>query len=259
MNHADTETRKRWGLAGLLGLVVLLTWCPSLRAAEVIPAVPKQYFNDYAGATSKAAAEQFNAQLQQFERETSNQILVAIYPKMESDSSIEDYTVRVAQAWKVGQKDKKNGAVLFVFVGDRRMHLQVGYGLEGALPDATVKQIIDTEITPKVKQGDFSGGLGSGINSIIAATKGEYKGTGKTVGQQRRNPASGVLVAVLAGIFILMSILRRASGTSIGRFGSRHGPWGGGFGGGGFGGGFGGGGFGGGGGSFGGGGAGGRW
>ena len=240
-------------LAGLLGLMVLWAACPVLMAAEVIPPVPTQFFNDYAGVMTKAAAEQLNARLQQFERDTSNQILVVIYPKMESDSSIEDYSVRVAQTWKVGQKGKDNGAVLFVFTGDRRMFLQVGYGLEGALPDATAKQIIDTEITPKLKQGDFAAGLAVGIDAIIAATKGEYKGTGKTVGQQNQNPASGVLVAVLVGIFILMSILRRASGTTFGRFGSRQGPWGGGFGGGG------GGGFGGGGGSFGGGGAGGRW
>ena len=243
-------------MAGLLGLMVLLAGCASLLGAEVIPPAPKQSFNDYAGVMTQAAAEQLNARLQQFERETSNQIWVVIYPKMESDSSIEDYSVRVAQTWKVGQKGKDNGAVLFVFTGDRRMFLQVGYGLEGALPDATVKQIIDTEITPKVKQGDFAGGLAVGIDAIIAATKGEYKGTGKIVGQQKQNSASGVLVAVLIGIFILMSILRRAGGVTYGRFGSRsYGSWGGG--GGGFGGG--GGGYGGGGGSFGGGGAGGSW
>src|ERR1700733_12875321 len=97
---------------------------------------------------------------------------------MQSDSSIEDYTVRVAEAWKVGQKTKSNGAVLFVFVQDHKMFLQVGYGLEAVIPDATAKQIIDNEIKPPFKNGDFDGGVTAGVKAIIAATRGEYKGNG---------------------------------------------------------------------------------
>src|SRR5437016_7845307 len=115
-------------------------------AAEVIPPVPAQHFNDYAHVVSPAAATDLNRQLEDFERATSSQIIVAVFPKMQTDSSIEDYTVRVAQSWKVGQKGKDNGAVLFVFVQDRKMYLQVGYGLEGALPDALAKRIIENEI-----------------------------------------------------------------------------------------------------------------
>src|SRR3984893_4489102 len=107
------------------------------QAAEVIPPKPTAYFSDYAGVVSKDAAQRFNKQLAQFERDTSNQVVVAVFPKMESESSIEDYTQRVAQSWGVGQKDRRNGVVLFVFVQDRKMFIQVGYGLEGALPDAT--------------------------------------------------------------------------------------------------------------------------
>src|ERR1039457_5655105 len=113
--------------------------------AEVIPSKPTQYFNDYAHVASSATATELNQKLEQFERDTSSQILVAVYPKKESDSSIEDYTVRVAQSWGVGQKGKDNGAVLFVFVQDHKMFIQVGYGLEGALPDALAKRIIENE------------------------------------------------------------------------------------------------------------------
>ena len=107
---------------------------------------------------------------------------MAVFQKMESASSIEDYTVRVAQAWEVGQKDKKNGAVLFVFVQDRKMFIQVGYGLEGALPDAMCKRIIEDEIKPHFRNNDFDGGLSAGVAAILAATKGEYKGSGRTAG-----------------------------------------------------------------------------
>ena len=114
--------------------IFVFTLCLRSFADEVIPPAPQQYFNDYAKVVSPATASQLNQTLENFERQSSDQILVAIFPKMQSDSSIEDYTVRVARAWKVGQKDKNNGAVLFVFVQNHKMFLEVGYGLEGVCP-----------------------------------------------------------------------------------------------------------------------------
>jgi uncharacterized protein len=187
---------------------------------------------------------------------------------MQSDSSIEEYTVRVAQSWKAGQQGRDNGAVLFVFIQDRKMYLQVGYGLEGAIPDATGKRIIDNEITPRFKAGDYNGGLSAGVVAILAAAKGEYKGTGQTAAdQQRGSPWVIVLIIVLVLFLVLRAIkfptLRTGLGGIVlgsGGYSRGGGGWSGGsFGGGagGFGGG--GGGFSGGGGSFGGGGAGGSW
>ena len=233
-------------------------------AAERIPPVPDHYFNDYAHVISQDSADRLNRTLEQFERDTSNQILVVIYPKMESDSSIEDYTVRVAQAWKVGQKVKNNGAVLFVFIQDHKMFLQVGYGLEGALPDVTAKRIIENEIKPRFKAGDYAGGLTAGVNAMIAATKGEYKGNGTTAGGQQNGTsvgAVGIIVVFVLLAFILLAARRRSygyGGWMMGGGGFSGGGWGGGGWGGGGGGG-GGGGFSSGGGGFGGGGAGGSW
>src|SRR5438552_3525123 len=124
-------------LCFLLALVV----SASAWAAEVIPPSPPAYFNDYANVTSAGARQRLNQQLEDFEKQTTNQIVVAVYPKMQSDSSIEDYTIRVAQKWRVGQKLHKNGVVLFVFVQDHKLFIQVGYGLEGALPDALCRHI----------------------------------------------------------------------------------------------------------------------
>jgi len=260
-------------------ILALLICSAKLRGAEVIPPAPKQYFNDYAHVLSEATVSRLNQQLENFEKETSSQILVAIYPKMQSDSSIEDYVVRVFQAWKVGQKGKNNGAVLFVFIQDRKMYIEVGYGLEGAIPDATAKRIIENEIKPAFKSGNYDAGLTAGVNALLAAAKGEYKGTGQTVYQQhagRRQSALPVVVLFLivgvVGLMIFASIIRAATGGSRRRgFGSYGGwaigsggwssgsgsDWGGGGGGGG--GGWSGGGFSGGGGSTGGGGAGGSW
>jgi uncharacterized protein len=161
-----------------LPAILLAAWCLAAQAAEVIPPRPAQWFNDYAGVVSPATAAQLNQTLQNFERETSSQILVAIFQKMESASSLEDYCFRVFQAWKVGQKNKNNGVVLFVFVKDRRTHIEVGYGLEGALPDATCKRILEDEIAPRFRNNDLDGGLSAGVTAILKATKGEYKAGG---------------------------------------------------------------------------------
>lgn len=255
---------RRWRL--FLPLLLALLVSGSVRAAEVIPPAPANHFNDYARLVSSATAADLERQLTQFERDTSNQILVAIYPKMSTDSSVDDYAVRVAQSWRVGQKDRKNGAVLFVFVQEHQLYIATGYGLEGALPDALCKRIIENEIVPRFKSGSPDAGLRAGVGAIIAATKGEYKGTGRTVADRnRRNTSPVTIIAFLVIFIVLAAISRRASNRNVlyNRGGSRNiwlgGGWGGG---GGFGGGSSGGGggsFSGGGGSFGGGGAGGKW
>ena len=237
------------------------------QAAEVIPPKPAGYFNDYANVVSKEAANRFNEQLAQFERETSNQVVVAVFPKMQSDSEIADYTQRVAQAWRVGQEEQRNGVVLFVFTQDRKMFIQVGYGLEGALPDLTTFDITEYRIKPHFRNNDYEGGLAEGIDSIFKAIRGEYKGTGKTALERRHTntPAPSFLLFIIfvAVLMIISRVMRQLGGYgySSRRSGPIFIPVGGGGGGGGWSSGGGGGfsGFSGGGGSFGGGGAGSSW
>jgi uncharacterized protein len=246
-------------------LLIFCAFCASalaLVATERIPPAPARYFNDYANVVSPGVAGELNATLEQFERTSANQLVVAIFPRMESDSSVEDYTIRVAQAWKVGQKDRKNGAVLFAFMQEHQLYIQVGYGLEGALPDVTTKRIISNEIVPRFRQGDVDGGMRAAVKAMIAATRGEYHGTGQTrneqVSQQR---ASGINIGVIVIFIILMIIISRRRSNRTYVVGGRRGGWwvGPPSGGGGWSSGGGGGGFSGGGGSFCGGGAGGKW
>ena len=212
----------------------------NLHATEVIPPKPSGYFNDYAGVVSKDAALGFNEQLAQFERDTSNQIVVAVFPKMQTDSSIDDYTQRVAQAWAVGQKQTRNGAVLFVFIGDRKMYIQVGYGLEGALPDVTAFDITERHIKPHFRTGDYQGGLAEGIDLILKAVRGEYKGDGLTNSQRNasrnRNRSGGLplwVIILIVIIFIAISSSRRRRGYGYSSLGGPYiGGWGGGSGGG---------------------------
>jgi len=250
-------------------LLISWLWLALLLAAraETLPPKPANYFNDYAGVVSPGTERQLNDQLRQFERDTSNQIVVAIFRKMDTSSSIEDYTVRIANSWKVGQADRRNGAVLFVFTESHKLFIQVGYGLEGALPDILCKQIIENEITPRFKAGDYDGGLAAGVDAMIKATKGEYHGTGQIHGDKDGDMIDLVVIAII-GLFVVISIVRGwRRGTVYSGGGRRYSSgWGGGYWGGGGGGGFSsgggggdGGGFSSGGGSFGGGGAGGSW
>jgi uncharacterized protein len=236
-------------------------------AAEIMPPKPAGYFNDYAGVVDRGTVLQLNEQLAQFERETSNQIVVAIYPSMQSESSVADFTQRIAQTWGVGGKEHRNGAVLFVFVQNHQMFLQTGYGLEGPLPDATAYDITHNLIAPFFKKNDYAGGLRAGVAAIMQAVRGEYKGTGRTQKEGEQSGGGGLPIPLIIFLIIVFFFLvtnrsargRRGYGYSggggpfIGGFGGGGGFSGGGSGGGGFSG------FSGGGGSFGGGGAGSSW
>jgi uncharacterized protein len=206
------------------------------QAAEVIPPKPPGYFQDNAGVVSKSAALRFNEQLAQFERETSNQVWVVIYATMQSDSSIEDYTYRVKDAWKVGQKGRNNGVVWFVFIKDRKMYIQVGYGLEGALPDVTCFDITEYKVKPLFRNNDYEGGIAIGIDSILKAIRGEYKGTGKTLAEERRGggvPSFLFFIIFVIALIVISRIMRRLGGYgySSGRGGPVFFPVGGGGGG----------------------------
>jgi uncharacterized protein len=220
------ESRALPGVLRCVALGILVLVGLRCHAAETIPPKPDSYFNDYAGVVSKEAALRLNEQLAQFERETSNQVIVAVFPKMESDSDVADYTQRVAQAWGVGQKDRRNGAVLFVFVQDRKMYIQVGYGLEGALPDITAFDITEYQIKPRLRANDYEGGLAAGIDSIFKAIRGEYKGSGKTV-RERDSRSSGAfpLLLIPLAFVILLLVSRRSSRKRGYRYSGFGGPF----------------------------------
>ena len=189
--------------------IVAILACPiRAHAGEVIPPKPDRYFNDYAGVVSPGAAQRFNEQLAQFERETSNQIVVAIWRTMPSQSSIEDFTQRTFQAWQVGQKGRNNGVVFFVFVDDHRMRIQPGYGLEGALPDITCNEIIRDAVAPRFRAKDFQGGLGAGIDLIVKAIRGEYKGSGKTVRESEGGSSTAGLLVFFLFLLIILLVMR---------------------------------------------------
>jgi uncharacterized protein len=186
---------------------LFLAWLAvSAPAAEVIPPAPKAFFNDNANVVPAPVASQLNETLAQFERDSSNQLLVAIFPKMQTDSSIEDYANRLFQAWGPGLKDKDNGAVLLVFIQDRKMRIEVGYGFEPRLTDAECFRIIE-ELKPHFRSGDYATGLTNAVTNMIAATQGEYTGTGKTLNEQG-DSSEGLIFFLVIAFIIFMAVFR---------------------------------------------------
>ena len=153
----------------VLCLLVALTTA----RAEELPPAPKGYFNDYAGIISESKRHDLNERLAKFDKDTTNQVVVAIFPKMDSPLSLDEYTLRVASSWGVGQRGKNNGVTLFVFIHDRTMRIQVGYGLTSVLTDALSKQILDQDLKPHFQKGDFEGGLSAGVDSILRIVGGQ--------------------------------------------------------------------------------------
>lgn len=246
----------------LVAALLLVCSAPVLFAqVKDLPPKPERYITDQTGVLDGSTVESINAQLAQFERDTSNQLLVAIYPSLPPDAELYQYCTFAAQSWQAGQKGKDNGVVLFIFLNDRKDYIAVGRGLEGALTDALTANIRTQVIEPRFKQGDYAGGVEAGVTAIIAATKGEYQGNGSTSSDQHRQGLPTWIVILIIVFFIIIVSSRGGGGFAPVIFSS--GGWGGGgYGGGGFGGGGGGGGgggFSGGGGGFAGGGSGGSW
>ena len=166
-------------------------------------------------AEQKAALEQT---LQAFEARKGSQIALLIVPTT-APETIEQYSLRVAEQWKLGRRQVDDGAVLVVAKNDQALRIEVGYGLEGALNDATSKRIISEIITPRFKQGDFYGGITAGIDQIIRVVDGEPlpeptgKRGGDTASIQQYMPVIFILVLVMGGV--LRSVLGRFPGSIV--------------------------------------------
>jgi uncharacterized protein len=231
-------------------------------SALEIPAL-RGRVNDYAGVTGAEPARALESRLAQFEAETGHQVVVLTVPTLEGED-IEGFSIRVAENWKIGKKGFDNGVILVVAVKDRRVRLEVGYGLEGVLPDAIASRIINDYIVPRFRAQDFAGGITVGIDAVLKVIKNEPL-PASARRQNQRQGANLNFLAMLAITFGVLGLMAFASTAgrrrnSMWAGGGRRRPptfWsGGGFGGGSFGGG---GGFSGGGGSFGGGGASSSW
>jgi len=166
--------RTAWARS-LIVLLVVLAVFPLVHTAHALEIPPlKGYVNDYANMISKPVQSKLEAELKAFERTDSTQLVILTIPSLEGET-IEEFSIRVAETWKIGQKGRDNGIVFLVAAKEKRIRIEVGRGLEGKLTDLTTGRIIDLVVKPRFKRGDFSGGFVAGASALIDATKGEFK------------------------------------------------------------------------------------
>ena len=152
-------------------LALLLCWACSALALVAVPPLSGRVV-DQTGTLSSNDVASLTQKLTDLETRKGSQIAVLIVPTTDGEA-IEPFSLRVAEAWKIGRKKIDDGALLVIAKNDRRLRIEVGYGLEGALTDVTTKRIIDEDITPKFKAGDFGGGVAAGVDKMVRVVDGE--------------------------------------------------------------------------------------
>jgi uncharacterized protein len=148
-----------------------MCWAVAAAADVAVPPLSGRVV-DQTGTLSSGDIASLTQTLKSLEARKGSQVAVLIVPTTEPET-IEQYSIRVADAWKIGRKKIDDGALLVVAKNDRHLRIEVGYGLEGSLTDAATKRIIDEDITPKFKAGDFAGGITAGVNRMIRVIDGE--------------------------------------------------------------------------------------
>jgi len=195
-----------FALACVLSLASALT---SLSFALDVPSLTGRVV-DLAHVLPPNTVESLTARLKAHEETTSNQVTVLVLPSLEGEP-LESYSHRVATTWKLGQKGADNGVLLLVAMKERKIRIEVGYGLEGALTDARSAQIIRGEIVPRFRAGDAPGGVAAGVDAILKTIEGTYQSTEKAAPEQDTDVIGQVVVAVIVGLVVglgLMSVHR---------------------------------------------------
>ena len=191
-------------LARLLFAGVALAACD---ARAEVPAAPTRWVTDSAGFLSEGARQELDGRLETYERQGGHQILVWI-GRTTGGVPLDDFTIRAFAAWKVGRKGLDDGLVLFVFSDDRKVRLEVGYGLEGQVPDAIASRIIRETIVPRVQAGDRDGAIRAGIAALIAAIEGQAAAPEPAAGPvSGRPPPDGGARSLGIGQMVLIGLL----------------------------------------------------
>ena len=162
-------------------VLLFFSVCVSAQIEKIIPKrpYPPQLVNDYTNTLKPEEVQALEKKLVAYNDSASNQIAVVIMNTI-GNYSVEEVALNILRNWGVGNKDKNNGIVLLVVKDDKKIRIEVGTGLEGAVPDVTAINIIDNDLTPNFKEGNYYRGLDQATNSIMKASAGEYKVTEAT-------------------------------------------------------------------------------
>jgi uncharacterized protein len=198
-----------------LGAGIALLLSIALARADVAVPPLTARVTDLTGTLSGGAVARIEAKLAALEDKKGSQLAVLIVPTTQPEE-IEQYGIRVAQAWKLGRKGVDDAAILIVAKNDRRVRIEVGYGLEGALPDATANRIIDETIAPRFKAGDFDGGVEAGVDKMISVVNGEPLPEPDKKWEHRGSGLGNLLPLLLVVVFVASGVLRSIFGRLLG-------------------------------------------
>jgi len=180
-----------------------------------VPAL-KGRVNDYAGLLSSGTAQQLEAALAELESTDSTQIVVLTIPSLEGDS-LEGFSIRVVEQWQIGQKGKDNGALLLVAKNDRKIRIEVGYGLEGKLTDLVSGRIIRDVMVPQFKMGHYDQGIIDGVAAMVGVVRGEFVAPAPNRGRGRQGTSPGLVGLVVLLFFInMLGRINRGLGAAAG-------------------------------------------
>jgi uncharacterized protein len=201
-----------------IGLVVFSQSSFDIEKLLTNKPVPQKLVTDYAGILSSDQIQALEDKLVSLDDNTSTQIAVVIVPNL-GGNDISDFNVKLLRAWGVGGKKNNNGVVLLISKEDRKLNIATGYGVEGALPDITCKQIIDNDIVPSFKGNDYYRGIDNGTNAIVQAVKGEYN-----VKRDKSSSRGGGMILFFIIVLLFLFIMsRRGGGGGGGSYMSRRG------------------------------------
>ncbi len=183
-------------------LILLISLSSLFGYSQKFPAKPDRLVNDYTNTLNKEQIASLERKLVAFNDSTSIQIAVVLISTLEG-YDINDYGYQLGRAWGIGGKEKNTGILVLASLGDRKVTIQTGYGMEGVLPDAITKRIIENEIKPNFKAGDYFAGMDAATNAIISYTKGEYKNNNVKTG--KKGIPAGLIILIVVGVILLIS------------------------------------------------------
>ncbi len=217
VNRLPTQgTVLRPNFAAVVAAVAMFVLSAMAYADVAVPPL-RAAVTDLTGTLNAAQLAGLDVTLKAFSAKRGSQVAVLLVPSTQPES-IEQYSIRVAEAWKIGRKGQDDGVIVVVAKNDRTVRIEVGYGLEGAIPDAIAKRVVEETIVPKFRAGDFNGGLVAGTTTIMKLIEGEKlpppKARGVQTGQDGRSVTDGIIFLLVA-LAAVGSIVRALLGRTI--------------------------------------------
>ncbi|MGM0588425.1 MAG: TPM domain-containing protein [Bacteroidota bacterium] len=188
-----------------------MLWLPVPSVAQQVPANPQGFVNDYANMLTSGEESRLEQKLRTYRDTTSNVVVIATVESLDG-YPIDDYALKMAESWNMWTGDRFNGVLVLISKNDRRMRIEVGYGLEGALPDALAGRITDRIMSPAFKKGDFYRGLDRATDAIMLAAAGEYEAVEQATNQSEEGLPSYIIFALFVAIVLWGIFGKKKSG-----------------------------------------------